>query len=269
MLNLIRQTLNYYIMKKIFLTCLGLLLLSCSQDDNPTTFGLDKKTTTIDTGIDYRSPYNYNGYLENGHINYIFLNLTDFDFEVTPYFGLAYNTDPHGYYPPDYPYLNYNNQVYGNYLGATPIMVSAYDMIDYSSYDPVPTIHSYPNAANGYFDFPSDAASESGELLKRGKIFYIEFSVDGSPTIGKVKIPFPYEVNSQTGLSYPWKTFNYTDNVFGDELVYNEETREVCSTINPETSVRDFLKFTHNGEEYKVSSYMDENQIMFTLEPAY
>lgn len=260
-------------MKKLLLLCLGLVLLSCSKDDSTITAtdDLTKKTQTIDTNIGYHSPYNFNrgNYLENSHINYTFLNLTDLDFEVTPYFGLAYYLPSIYYYPPDFPYINYNNQVYGNYLGATPITISAHDMIDYYSGHAVPTSHSYPNDATGYFEFPTGAKMENGEFLKRGKIFYIEFSVDGSPTIGKVKIPFPNGFNSQTGLSYPWKPLNYTDNVFNDELVYNEETGEVCSTINPEISVRDFLNFTHNGKDYKVYSYMDENQIVFTLEPVY
>jgi len=239
-------------MKKFFLFSLALVFFSCAKDEPLTNEGsIGNETATIDNGIEYYSPYNYTktNYIEIGLISYHFINETNLVFQVTPNFAPAF--------------YQYYYTTTTNYIKATEISIAPNDSRNYSSMVAVPTISVYPWGSNDYFDFPTGEE----DLAKRGKLFYIDFTVNNEPnSIGKVKIPFPYNVNSSNGLPYPWRPTGISDNVLNDELVYNYITREVCSTINPERGIKDFLRFTYNDREYIVRTDLSESKVTFILE---
>ncbi|EHQ41587.1 hypothetical protein [Myroides odoratus] len=238
-------------MKRFFLLSFALVFLSCAKDEPLTNEGsLGNEITTVDNGIGYHSPYNYTkpSYIEQNNISYMFYNNTNLIFQVTPNFAPAY-----------YQYYSTSTAYYTN---ATEINIAPNDSRIYTSVAAVPTIQVYPWGSDDYFDFPTGP----GDLAKRGKLFYIDFTVNNEPnSIGTVKIPFPYNVNSSNGLPYPWRPTGISDNVLNDELIYNYITREVCSTINPERPIKDFFRFTYNDRNYIVKSDISENKVIFTL----
>ncbi|MBB1138952.1 hypothetical protein [Myroides sp. WP-1] len=258
-------------MRKILLLSIALTMFSCaSGDDSVVNSSVENEGKTIDTTINYKSPYNYRKglYLEQNYIKYNFVNGTNVDFEVVPYFGLAYNIE--GYYstPSGMPNLGANGQVFGNYMAAEKIKLAP------GGVNIIEGTYAVPNNLNnnglGYFDFsayPSISIGEVAELGKRGKLFYVEFAVDGSPILGKVKLPIKYDFNTNNlgVLPYPWQKLGLSDNTLGEELIFNVESLEVCSTIIDGGTYMDYSRFTYNGRNYYLKVYMNDDNIDVVL----
>jgi len=92
-------------------------------------------------------------------------------------------------------------------------------------------------------------------LVTTSSFFYFFFTKTESINTHK-KIQLFYPILEKTGIP---------DTVFSDELVYNYQTREVCSTIRATGAVKDYLKFVYNGRNYIVQAEMDDYKITFTL----
>ena len=256
-------------MKKFLMLSLALALFSCSKDDVLVNSQSEKQIKTVDSNIWYESPYNYFslGYIENPTVEYSFINTTDVKFNITPYFGLAYNL-PGYYIPSSFPILGLNNQIHGNYMSAKSIIVLPNDIEVIKATYAVPT--DYQNDGEGYFVFEDSPYNfESSELLKRGKLFFIEISIDDSLVSGKVKIPMMYDFNSSNGLGSPWQSLGVVDGVFSDELIFNTNTREVCSTISSNGLVKDYLILEYNGKKFIVSSMMNTSGVYFKISEIY
>lgn len=250
-------------MKKIFLPIIGLLLFSCSQEEQITVNDHEKIPQTIENGIRYVSPYKYNGYLEHRQITYTFTNTTNITFKVTPYFGIAYYINNGRFFGgASLPNLGVNGHEHGNYMKSKDIVIPAFQTVSVGSNSyavPLPQL----NDGMGYFDFShyTNLGNHNEEyiLAKNGKLVYVEGWIDDAPKPAVVKLPIRYNFNtSNVGtLPYPWQSLNITDSYFSDELIYNQETLEVCSTIQV-GGVMDYKKMTHNGRNYYLQIVMND-----------
>ncbi|MBB1139346.1 hypothetical protein [Myroides sp. WP-1] len=243
-------------MKKILLVGFALVLFSCSKEDGFVgNYQSEKEGKTVDNTIVYNSPYNHNtGYLEEDSITYMFSNTTDLNIKIVPYFGYAYN-------------INYGYNPFGLFVPASGIDVNPFDVVSHTSsvsvYHPgVSSLgpHIFYFANTPYFG----GLVDTSEIAKRGKLYFIEVYT-GNGLMGQVKIPIQHDFDSTSGLSYPWATMGMNDSFFGHELIYNKESREICSTIRSTDSVKDYLKFVDGGRNYMVSAYMNTSSIVFKV----
>lgn len=263
-------------MKKVLLACLTLTLLSCSKDDaSSTSTQLDKNIQTSDPNIGYESPYNFYGSgsnIEHNQIDYFFINETDYYFYVTPNFGIGFHINDGNYYGNGSMFntLGTGGQVYGNYVPADELIIKPYSSHLISSFLPVPNtaIMSGPNLFS--FSNPIITSSEKSELAKRGKLFFYDFSVlhNNTPIVAneRVKLNFPYDVNSSTGLPAPWANLPFSDNHFADELIFNKETLEVCSTISSSGIYKNKYTFNYGGVDYLVFVEQSTYKVIITLQ---
>ncbi|MCS4239758.1 hypothetical protein [Myroides odoratus] len=271
-------------MKKVFILGFALLLFSCSQEDTESLNSAESKdVSTIDPLIGYKSPYNEDGYgsqLETGQIEYLFNNETNLTFKITPFFGLGFCdygnggvddllfrgfdlVDPVSGF--DGIHLTANGKKFGNYIAShysNPITLinSTKSIISTSPQLTVP-IPGFSTRAN-LFDFsqgnPDGVASTSRETMAIagfGKLFYAEVEVYKNGVLifeTYLKADFPL-VNSSSIYSNTgnWRTL-YNDSFFGEKMVYNIHTTEICI---PNTELSTYLSketFVYGGKTYKV-----------------
>lgn len=265
-------------MRKILAFGLVLALFSCSQEDNSTINTVDDKDTkTIDTTIGYESPYDE--YFST-NIVYKITNSTNFTFSLKPYFGLAYYDGAidykyHGWdfeNPSNDPLsaafnLGANQREYGNYVSpSNAIVVSPFgDLTD--------TAGNVPCLDAPYtmlFDITDHTSLyEYSYIHKMGKLYFIEFEIfDGNFSVhsNKIKTNFPAGIKSTGYLPQPWESLGINDSYFGDELIYNSKTNEICLTIDKDSGAQDKAQFVYQGRKYQVGIRTNQTTVEIYLE---
>jgi hypothetical protein len=274
-------------MKKVFILGFALLLFSCAQEDTESLNSAEsKEVSTIDPLIGFTSPYNDKGYsgLETDMIEYLFNNETNFTFKIKPFFGLAFydaDNDNDGTGRFTYrgfesmadptslsyaPHLIANGKQYGNfmpshYLNPITLVNTTKSIISAAPfYIPVPTSMFYLESE--VFDFsqgnPDGVATTHGELSKLsmfGKLYYAEVEVYKNGALifeTYLKADFPL-VNSSSIYSNTgnWRTL-YNDSFFGEKMVYNIHTTEICIPNTEESMYTSTEIFDYGAKTYKV-----------------
>lgn len=271
-------------MRKILLFGIVMSLFSCSTD-NQTVLDdeVNKESKTIDPAIGYYSPYEYSpvhGLHIGAGFTYRMINNTDLNFEFTPFLGLgSYDGDPFSntYWHPSYgigdpsssyytPNLSANGVKYGNFLPAEPIHLPPFRNRSINTVNHYPVPIDLPGGTNGFVcDYPGSAyVYEDGYFLqKSGKLFFIEFKVrDQTNRIianSKVRMNFPYNLDVTTTTD--WFNVGIVDSYFGEELVYNKFTREICLVIKSSSPVKDIYRFTYQNRRFQVGMRSTANNI--------
>lgn len=276
-------------MKKFLVLGFALLLLSCSTEE---TSSIDSSTMnserTIDTGIGYKSPYNgtTSNRTQNGMINYTFKNETDLDLVVRPYFSLGFydGTSTGTIYQSFFdlasifwysPHLIANGNKYGNYIVSNytqPFFIGKGTLAMRSNQ--VVPIQSSSSSKNGFsFDQGNPDGIETTpaeEVLMHnfGKLFYAQIEIlDFGSSIhdSYVKADFPTvsssSIYSNTGN---WRTL-YADNFFGEKMVYNTVTKEICIPNTENSIYTSKSNFSYNGKNYQTGIRSDEDKVEIYL----
>lgn len=281
-------------MKKILVLGFALSLLSCSSEDQNSNDSITRQTNTIDTTIDYESPYNlnssYGNGLENGKIIYTMENTTNLLLKFQPVFGFAFydganDLDHWGNdltssstYSPN---LIENGNEYGNYIAsnsATGIHLTN-AAIQYNSTTTVPLQSATTNGF--YFDYNYAGQTilpfESSIISSRGKLFYITFDIydmnnvdaNNSPVYiagTYLKAPFPMVDRDYIySEPYPWKNMNLIDSRLGEKLIYNVETKEICIPNTQDSTYKSKMRFTYLGNTYEVGIKSNEYEVKIYL----
>ncbi|MDR0223952.1 MAG: hypothetical protein LBI32_02710 [Myroides odoratus] len=275
-------------MRKILLLGAALSLFSCSQEDQvKQNSEMNKEISTIDAYIGYASPYEYSpihGQWSpsiSGPISYIMSNNTNLNIKMRPFFsygsfdenlnnpeywpqaGGNYNLiDPSSsYYSPN---LTANGYKYGNFVEAEPIYLTPSNRLRVMQvYGPVPfQSPEWPDINDtNLFNFNYSGSpvnfTERGFLGKSGKLYFMKFSIEEANGTGIeesiVKLNFPHNIHSDMGALPPnWETVGINDNQFGEEMLYNKLTREICITITDKSVYKDTYTFKYNGQMYEV-----------------
>ncbi len=265
-------------MRKILALGLALFLFSCSQEDNSTISSVDDTDTkTVDTNIGYESPYDQ---YYSSNIVYKVVNSTNLTFRFVPYFGLAYYDGKNDYVyfgwdfanPTNDPlesatYLGANGNEYGNYVWTLNQINSQPFTTLIDSVGNVPCLDApYPMLFNitGH-----TSLHEYSFIHKNGKLYFILFEVsDGKEMVEstKVKTNFPAGIKSSGDLPSPWESLGINDAYFGDELIYNTKTNEICLTIDKDYGAQDKHRFMHQGNEYEVGIRTNQTEVEIYLE---
>ena len=275
-------------MKKVFILGFALLLFSCAQADTESLNSPEsKEVSTVDPLIGYKSPYNDKGStrLQKDMIEYLFNNETNLTFKIKPFFGLAFfdfendndgtgrftyrgfqsMADPTGL---SYaPHLIANGKQYGNFMQSdylNPItLVNTTKSLICTALPFLITVpvSMYTGEPEG-FDFsqgnPDGVATTQGEIFRLasfGKLYYAEVEVYKNGVLifeTYLKADFPL-VNSSSIYSNTgnWRTL-YNDSFFGEKMVYNIRTGEICI---PNTELSTYLSketFEYGGKTYKL-----------------
>ncbi|MDM1045162.1 hypothetical protein HX004_09680 [Myroides sp. 1354] len=284
-------------MKKILLFGLAFLLFSCSQDDKEIQ-STPLETQTIDPSIGYNSPYyaDSSGYMDmgvtpNGYINYKLINSTNLFFTFTPYFGYGtFDFDPNIpeilwpnspsnssnikifdpssiYYSPN---LITNGKKFGNFIPAEAITLNPNQQQTFIAYNAVPLQYPGMPTINGFnFNYTGSTvrSAERDIVGKMGKLFFIKFDVKNKtiPVANStVKMNFPHNL-LQNGLPNNWANVGYVDSFFGERLVYNKNSREICITIEPNSQYTDTHRFTYQGRNYEVGILTNSTDVVIYL----
>ena len=274
-------------MKKVFILGFALLLFSCAQEDTESLNSAEsKEVSTVDPLIGYKSPYNDKGStrLQKDMIEYLFNNETNLTFKIKPFFGLAFfdfendndgtgeftyrgfqsMADPTGL---SYaPHLIANGKQYGNfipshYLNPITLVNTTKSIISVAPFHiPVPTSMFYLESE--VFDFsqgnPDGVATTRGELTNLsmfGKLYYAEVEVYKNGALifeTYLKADFPL-VNSSSIYSNTgnWRTL-YNDSFFGEKMVYNIRTGEICIPNTEESMYTSTEIFDYGSKRYKM-----------------
>lgn len=273
-------------MKKVFILGFALLLFSCAQADTESLNSAEsKEVSTVDPLIGYKSPYNDKGStrLQKDMIEYLFNNETNFTFKIKPFFGLAFydfENDNDGTGEFTYrgfesmadptslsysPHLLANGKQYGNfmqsdYLNPITLVKTTKSFISAAPfYNPVPILNFFEPEG---FDFsqgnPDGVATTFGELTNLsmfGKLYYAEVEVYKNGALifeTYLKADFPL-VNSSSIYSNTgnWRTL-YNDSFFGEKMVYNIRTGEICIPNTEESMYTSTEIFDYGAKTYKV-----------------
>lgn len=275
-------------MKKVFILGFALLLFSCSQEDDASAkLILQQDVNTTDINIGYVSPYNDKGYpngrLEEGTIDYHFKNETNLDLKIKPFFSLAfcdfnlgdtyddvvyrgaiYLGDPNDVLYT--PHLVGNSKKFGNYLDSNILqpftLKNASITLSSTNPDTTVPIQSPSSSFVDGFDFYQAAsngiATTIGEevvLANYGKLFYVQAEVfnNGVPVESTyLKANFP-DVSSSLIYSNTgdWRTL-YNDSFFGEKMVYNIHTSEICIPNTEQSTYTSKKVFTYAGKVYEM-----------------
>lgn len=265
-------------MKKIILLSFALALFSCSKEDTSTIRSTDENDTrTIDSNIGYESPYDY---YNQFNIDYKIINSTNLTFNLKPYFGLAYydgNID-YIYYQwefdnpsndplSDASYLGAYGNEYGNYVSPSNLITLPPFQTLSDGAGAVPCLDAPYTMLFDITDHTS--LYEYSFIHKMGKLYFIEFAVlDGITMIEstKVKTNFPADIKSTGYLPDPWESLGVNDSYFGDELIYNTKTKEICLTIDKNYGAQDKHRFIYQGNEYEVGIRTNQTVVEIYLE---
>jgi len=281
-------------MKKILLLGLALSLFSCSQEDQVSSSTTDKEVLTIDTNINYESPYNlsssYGNGLEHGTILYNLENTTNLLLKFQPVFGLAFydGANDLNHWGTDLtssssysPNLIANGNEYGNYIASNSS--TGIHLINTAvHYSGTTTVPLQSATADGfYFDYNFNGQTilsfEKNIISSKGKLYYIAFDIydlnnfDANNTpihvMGSyLKAPFPMvDYDYIYSEPHPWKNTNIIDSALGEKMIYNEETKEICIPNTQYSTYKSRLRFTHLGNTYEVGIKSNEYEVKLYL----
>jgi|GEM_PF-3478321 len=272
-------------MKKSIITLMSLVVLaSCSKDEyEPMYEGQNQgpetqnSVRTVDTNLDYESPYFYPF---TGHsIKYVFINETDKDIEFVPFIGLAYHdgNDGDGTYFSTvlnstlYPYFNFNGVGEATKIfQCNPIKIAAnsYEVSNNGQHLPV-LASGFPS---GQVFNPNNAivtASERQLLQDYGKVYHVEIFP------GSVQTRFHNTTNYTNPTPNPllpgpaWNTLPMATYTLWNAgtLAWNGTSREVNIVDDASKGVpSSFTKTTlYNG--YYFDMYTNADEVIFHYHP--
>lgn len=281
-------------MKKSIIALMGLLsLVACSEDSYQEADKMNEtgtvennsggmQTNTIDTSINYESPYGTSDRFE-----YLFINNTDYEWRFTPVTQLCFydgtNDNVHfGHNLTAFPYFNATlswSDEYTAQFTAKMIVVppNTTETITMDNGKVLPVDPSGPTTASGqFFDLES---SSMGSLNQNEMDFfgdYLKFvGLEGGVVLPSgatinttIKFPLGTQYSASSNPGGSWAMIPNM-NPLADVKVFHFGTKEICTIdsnsgfLSPKLS---FVSFNIGSQNYTASAYTTRNQVIVVLE---